>query len=664
MVFRRWANKSYAVFNSIGKHVLIGVLSLCCSIIVRAGGINGNPEIPLQPDTIRALDLDEVVVSAQRSPVVQSQLMRVVKVITQQEIEQAAAQDIASLLSYVRGVDLRTRGPFGMQSDISLRGGTFDQALILINGVNVTDPQTGHHNLNLPVDIHSVERIEVLQGPGARIFGPNAFNGAINIITREPGTRAIRGALSLGQHAFGAAGLSAGFSALGLRHYFSASGIRSDGHVENTDFKTGKAYYRGQASLAGGKMDLQAGYDAKAFGANSFYSPRFPDQFEETSTLFASLQWSGGMYHRFRPLVYWRRHNDRFELFRHEAPSWYTGHNYHQSDVAGASLNWSRAWGWGISSGGLDYRVEAIISNVLGEKLQVPLKVNGADGVFFTNAYRRSGLSLMAEHSLFRGNFSASGGMLLYLNPELGEMPGLFPGLDLGWQFHPSWRLFASLNRTLRLPGFTDLFYSGPTNTGNPGLAPEQAVFAEAGLKGRWKQVNIEVAVFHRWGRNLIDWVKAPGEEKWRSMNHTSVNISGMELGMTAGGLSIQYGFMYAGKQSGELVSNYALDYLRHKLDLSYSRTIFGKLSTGIFVSYKDRAGGYMLFADGLFSDIRPFDPYWLIDLKVTYSHGPYRFFAEASNLFDTHYVQIANVPQPGRWARMGVVVDLFLKKS
>lgn len=664
MVFTRWSNKSYAVFNSIGKHVLIGVLSLCCTIIARAGSLSDRPEAIVQPDTLRAMDLDEVVVSAQRAPVLQSQLMRVVQVITRTEIEQAAVQDIASLLSHVRGVDIRTRGPFGIQSDVSVRGGTFDQTLILINGVNVTDPQTGHHNLNLPVDIHSVERIEVLNGPGARIFGPNAFNGAVNIITREPGTPGIRSTLSAGRHAYAAGSLSAGFSLPGIRNYLSVSGTSSDGHAENTDFKSGRLYYRSQAALAGGQADLQAGYDARAFGANGFYSPRFPDQFEETSTMFASVQWKGGRDGRIHPVIYWRRLHDRFELFRHEAPSWYAGHNYHRSDVAGASLNWSRPWEHGISSVGADYRYEAIISNVLGMELQEPMPVKGSAGNHYTRAYDRAGISLMAEHSIFSGNFSASAGVLLYVNSDLGGRPGLFPGLDLGWQFHPALRMFASVNRSLRLPGFTDLFYSGPSNIGNPLLRPERAVFAEGGLKGNVQSVAFEFSGFYRWGRDLIDWVKSPGEEQWRSMNHTEVDIGGFEAGLRLEGFSLQYVIMHASRQSGELVSNYALDHLRHKLNVGYARVLVGGLSAGIQVSYRDRAGGYMLYADGVFADLQPFDPYWMVDLKLTYSRGPYRAFLESTNLFDAAYVEIANVPQPGRWIGMGIILDLFLKKS
>jgi vitamin B12 transporter len=182
--FSRWSRKSYAVFNSLGKVIRIAVLCLVSSILVLPCRAQENRDTLITPETISGQALDEVVVSAQLGPVVQSQLMRVVQVISRAEIEQSPVRDLAGLLESVRGIDIRKRGTFGMQADISIRGGTFDQTLILINGINITDPQTGHHNLNVPVDPHSIERIEILQGAGARIFGPNAFNGAVNIITK------------------------------------------------------------------------------------------------------------------------------------------------------------------------------------------------------------------------------------------------------------------------------------------------------------------------------------------------------------------------------------------------------------------------------------------------------------------------------------------------
>ncbi len=664
--FRHWSRKSYAVYNSLGKVIRIGVLSVACSILVLPGHTQESREVFSNQDTIKEQELDEVVVSAQLGPALQSQLMRVVQVITRTEIEQSPVQDIAGLLESTRGIDIRKRGTFGMQADVSIRGGTFDQTLILLNGINITDPQTGHHNLNLPIDLQSIERIEILQGAGARIFGPNAFNGAINIITRAPGDKTFRASLSAGQYSLGHAGLATGFETGAFKHFVSASGLTSDGFTENTDFKSGNIFYHARTTFAHSEWHTQIGFNQKGFGANSFYTPRFPNQYEETRTGFGSLKWVSGGNLNLSSSVYWRRHHDRFELFRNNAPDWYTSHNYHQTNVAGATVNWTNAGQLGVTSLGLDYRLEHIFSNVLGNEMSEAIPVRGYNDVFFTHSYQRSGLSFMAEHTVYVGKFSTSAGLLTYLSTDLENGVSFFPGLDLGWQFTENLRWFSSISRTLRLPTFTDLFYSGPGNIGNPLLKPEEAVSFETGLKNQWKGIDMDFAIFRRWGTNMIDWIKEPGDEHWQSLNLTRVNISGLETGVVVPlvkptaiikpALSLHYSYIDSGKSSSGFVSNYALDHLRHKLDIGLTHSFTSAIGASYRVSWQERAGGYMLYKDGIFQDIQSFQPFWMVDARLFWQIGKVQLFAEASNLFNTQYVSIANVPQPGRWLRFGVI--------
>lgn len=674
LVFKRWSRKSYAVFNSLSKVIRIGVLGLGCSILsLPAQGQQSGADRHLTDSVFFEHELDEVVVSAQQSPVLQSELMRVVQLITRSEIEQSPSQDLPGLLQSLSGVDVRSRGSYGMQSDISLRGGTFDQTMILINGVNTTDPQTGHHNLNIPVDIHSIERIEVLHGSGARIFGPNAFNGAINIITRKGDESHLLSSLTGGEYGFGAANISTGFSTGALSHHLSVGGAKSDGFTENTDFKNRNIYYRANLENAWGQWDAQAGYNHKAFGANSFYTPVYPNQFEETKTRFASLQWEEASQPNLKGSIYWRGHNDRFELFRdkEEAPQWYNGHNHHKSNVVGVNFNYALSSDFGLSTWGIDYRLEHILSNVLGTPLDKPVDVSSWSGAQYTHSYFRQGLSLMAEHSVYRQNFSASGGALLYFNSDLENAPGFFPGIDLAWQITPQLRWFASANRTLRLPTFTDLFYSGPTNMGNPNLVPEQAISVETGLKTIWNDISWELSLFRRWGTQMIDWVKNPGDELWQSMNHTKINISGLETFLTyplyenkgslfsKATLNLQYSFIHADKFSGDMVSNYAMDHLRHKFttQLQFYFDDFAGLT--IRSSWQKREGSYMIYRDNAFAQTQAFSPYLVIDARMFYRLLKFELFVEGSNLLDAHIVNVANVPQTGRWLRAGLKFSL-----
>lgn len=683
--FTHWSRKSYAVFNSLKAEVRIGVLALACIILTIPGktlGIGSGSshlvgvtneddddggmlsDAVLLDSISDHLDLKGVVVSAQRTPVLQSDLMRSVQVISSSDILRSPSPDIAGLLQSARGVDIRKRGGFGVQADVGIRGGTFDQTMVLLNGVNITDPQTGHHNLNIPVDIHSIERIEVLRGSAARLFGPNAFSGAVNIITKEPGSTGFTASLSGGQNGYGNLSISSGWSMGKTEHHLSLSGMTSDGYRHNTDFNTANAYYRGLFNLGGVRLDAQAGYHQKAFGANGFYSPRFPDQFEETRTGFISLGLIPFKIENLSMNSYWRRHGDRFELFRHEAPEWYHHHNHHLTDVAGFASNYSIMNKFGQTSLGVDYRFEHIYSNVLGYPLSSGKAVTGYDDVDYTHSFERSGFSMFAEHTAFLGPFSISGGVLAYLNAELDKRFSLFPGIDIGWQFNQHWRWYSSMNRTLRLPTFTDLFYSGPTNLGNPDLQPERATSLETGIKGMYGILSVEVTAYRRWGRQMIDWVRYPSDELWLSMNHTIVNTSGVEAYLdmplrTLPGnpmLSLQYMFTYIDKQSDEYVSNYALDHLRHKVDITINVDITRRLGGRLLVSWRDRAGAYLLYADGAFQQMQPFESYMLADVRIHYDIKRFRLFVDGTNLFNTHYTDIANLPQAGRWVVAGVM--------
>lgn len=166
----------------MGKLIKIGVLSVSCSILVmRSQPLLAQSSTKSDNDTIRALE--ELVINTER-PTPFQPLVRIVSVIQRSEIEQAAVKNLPDLLRHFSGIDLRSRGSEGVQADLNILGGTFDQSMVMINGINYTDPQTGHYSLDIPIELSQIERIEVLQGPGA-----------INIITRNPSKREINASL-------------------------------------------------------------------------------------------------------------------------------------------------------------------------------------------------------------------------------------------------------------------------------------------------------------------------------------------------------------------------------------------------------------------------------------------------------------------------------------
>ena len=129
--------------------------------------------------------LKEIILSSSRIDLPLKENSRTVQFITAEELKKSGVLTIVEGLQLLSGIDIRQRGIVGMQADLYIRGGSFDQTLLLIDGIKLDDAQTGHHTLNFLPPLEMVERIEIVKGPAARIFGQNAFTGAINIVTKQ-----------------------------------------------------------------------------------------------------------------------------------------------------------------------------------------------------------------------------------------------------------------------------------------------------------------------------------------------------------------------------------------------------------------------------------------------------------------------------------------------
>ena len=682
LTFRRWGRKGYSIFQSLHKTIRIGFLGVGYLLFAIPSNAQRNmiiaPHDTINP--IKGIEMEEVVVSAQRAPVTFSQVARILTIIEKDEIQHAPIQSIQDLLEYTVGVDLRQRGGLGVQSDVSIRGSSFDQVLILLNGVSINDPQTGHHNLNLPVSLDAVERIEILEGPASRIYGLNAFGGAINIITGTDKNSNLKVNLSGGQYGFRDGGLSGNLVKGKLANLVSIDHRSSDGYIRNTDFNLTDAYYLGKLSTGAGNIELQAGHSARAFGSNSFYTPVYPDQFENTGTTFTSLKMETGVKIHFTPTLYWRRNQDRFELFRYPdlTPSWYKGHNYHLTDVYGSMLNAWFSSRLGKTSVGADFRSENILSTVLGKPLFVPVPIPGENGKDFTFNDSRTNFSFFLEHSFYVRNFSLSTGLMANWNSQLKAAWNYYPGVDFSWSILRSkykddqrikikeLKFYFSLNKSLRMPTFTDLYYNSPTNVGNPFLKPEEAVAFESGFKFSNPLFSGHIDYFHRWGTNMIDWVQSSGETVWKAQNLTQLNTDGFEVSVKVipykalknkfiKSILFTYCWLDQGKESGPYSSKYVMDYLRHKAVAGINHSIFGNLGANWQIAYQDRNGTYTKWEGSSYGNEVPYAPVWLADARLYWQKKTTNIYLEFSNLLDKKYVDYANVEQPGRWFKIGI---------
>ncbi|WP_423127036.1 TonB-dependent receptor plug domain-containing protein [Gaoshiqia sp. Z1-71] len=672
ITFKQWGGHGYSLFRALNRKVRIAVLAVAYLTVAlpdetfaQTTGLDVNMEY----------DLDEIEVSAQRAPASYSQVARIVSVIEREQIEATPAGSIQDLLEYAIGVDIRQRGTYGIQADVSVRGGSFDQTLILLNGINLSDPQTGHHNLNLPVSLKNIKRIEILNGPSARVYGPNAFSGAINIVTDAGDANALGVDVAFGEHGLRDLNVSGNLKQGKMNSFLAVNRTASSGYLKNTDFETFNIFYHGKLHTSPGKLDFQIGHSSKAFGANSFYTPRYPNQFEETRTTFASVKMETGDKLHITPALYWRRHHDRFELFRDNPDSWYTGHNYHMTDVYGASLNSWFSSQLGKTAFGAEFRSENIWSNVLGEPMDEPLDVPGEKGKQFTRSHSRTTVSYFAEHTFYISRFTASAGAMANWISDLNFNWKVYPGIDMSYQLTDQLKAYASVNKSLRMPTYTDLYYSGPTNRGNPNLKPEKSTTAEGGLKFRNNWLTAQSLYYHRVGKDLIDWVRESEEYLWETRNLTKIISDGVELAAElnlnklAGrrfflrSFGVNYSYNTLDQGESNYLSNYVLDNLKHKLVLTLDQSVWKNIHASWKLRYQDRNGNYERFEDTQHVGTTAYKPFWLTDLKVYYRKDAASIYLTATNLFDRSYVDIGNLAQPGRWISIGFKYQLDFKQ-
>src|SRR4051812_26686821 len=130
------------------------------------------------------VELDPVTITSSLQPVSASASGRNIVVIKGEQIAKLPVHSLDALLRYVPGVEVQMRGPMGAQSDIVLRGGTFQQVLVIIDGVRLNDPNTGHFNSYIPIAPAEIDHIEILKGASSAIYGSEAVGGVIQIITK------------------------------------------------------------------------------------------------------------------------------------------------------------------------------------------------------------------------------------------------------------------------------------------------------------------------------------------------------------------------------------------------------------------------------------------------------------------------------------------------
>ena len=693
LVFRHFGNKGYSLFACLGREVVCSVLSVATLTYASAESVSTDPVVTdsTATTTAREMMLEEVSVTGSRAPLTKSQAARMVTVLERADFAQAPVQSINDLLKYAVGVDVRQRGPIGAQTDISIRGGTSEQIILLLNGINICDPQTGHNAMDLPVDLSEVERIEVIEGPAGRIYGTSSLVGAINIVTVDRGERKeVRGKRndqSVQLHAeagsFGYGNVGGRYSHSTLHtlhstsHSISANYSRSDGwsrskagHL-NTDFSGSKAFYQGQYEDDDLRLHWHAGFADKGWGSSTFYaSPKWQadEQYEHTTKLYTAIQGESkrGRLH-LSGNIYWNQNRDRYEGYRGQAEK--MKYNYNRTDVYGVSLNSYFDWKTGDpnrirnrTAFGAELRNEDLVSGNLGEPLSQTHHISGSDRDY-TLGLNRTNISGYLEHNLILNNLTISTGIVAVKNTWSNMNMTVYPGVDVSYRPSSHWRIHASYNTSLRMPSFTEMYYKLQGYSADPHLKPEEMSALEASATMNYGSLTVGSTFWYHHGKNMIDWImdtSKGGEAVWESVNHTTINSTGFETDMQINlqrcRFKVSYSYIHQDKeQEAGIVSQYALEHLRHKLVVHAMLPIISRLSLDLNLRWQDRVGSYTDF-DGQVCDYKP---YALVDARLTWQETKWKVYVESNNLFDTRYHDYGLVEQPGRWIIAGASVFL-----
>ncbi|MBP5317811.1 MAG: TonB-dependent receptor plug domain-containing protein [Paludibacteraceae bacterium] len=714
--FRRFSRRSDAAFLSLHREVNIGRVSARIAdlellksgrkmavVSLMWGAATAYATEPADSDSIpdedeHEVELQEVRVQAQR-PDFQFQTYRLMTQVSGKRLQQLPVQTVADVLAYLPGVDIRTRGANGAQADLSMRGGSFDQVSVMVNGVNLNDAQTGHYALNLPISTELVQRIEVLQGAAPSQFGLNAFSGAVNIVTRPDYlvdttrvcTRLTGGMYGLVNPSVAADWARGDWLVRAGMEYCRADGYRSgmeyDGTylapdplskeqiaLKNTDLQKADAYVF--ASWRG--LEMQVGAQYKDAGAGMFYGFGSQDQFDATRTVFGSVR------HRYyinrwclETQASYRANYDRYE--------WHRGQrlygNFHFLQTAALSAKVHYDWHLGKTSWGLELRNENLSSTNLGDTIRPDGQVPNVEGfdlkdlrvLRLVKGANRFHVNYFVEQSLNYYGFSASLGVSGNYNAATGHH--LSGGADFSYRYGYADQssVYLRVNRTLRLPVFTDLYYDAGNQLGNPGLQPETAWLLSVGTKYNVGDDDLRLSLsldgYYRWGRNIIDWVYVPSDTRrpFHAANHERVDATGVEMSAVCScmddyvRLSLSYAYAYLDLDLAGSGSRY-LDYLSHKAVLGVVHTFWRKTTgfslwerweTGAVwqLSYKKREGEYN-DAEGV---VQAYRPVWLLDGSVYWKNDRLKVSLSCTNITHFRYYDYGGVLQPGAWAKLTV---------
>lgn len=590
-------------YRSLPLLVILGVSTLL------------NAESPLVPP---------VIVTGSRSGISWEEFDRQVFIINRNDITAVPFPSFPAAIS-MSGADVQSRGPLGIQSDLGLRGGTFQQTLVLIDGFRCNDPQTGHHNMDIPLPLEAVDRIEILPGSGSSAHGADAFGGTVNIVSRKPKETFISGRVGGGSFGTASGALATGGSINNMGQIFAIEGGKSDGFMPDRDSKSYAISSRSYLDSIIGSTGLILGLTKKDFGAFDFYTPGLG---------YASREWTRAYFSGLTHVINadrtvitisgsFHRHDDRFQL---DQDNPLIPISQHQTRIWSGSAQASvRPEDWLDITIGAESAQDSIESTSLGNHLRHRFGIFGESSI-----------------EIYKGLNILSG----LRHDTTGDNRSWSPSGGASWWFTGSSRLRIHAAKSFRIPSFTELYYldKKKTNTGNSGLKPEEALSYEAGID--WipsADSSFSFTAFDREQEGTIDWVGPTRKGPWRAVNSDSMRFYGTEALAKARLASID---TFLGlnqtwsRYSSDDYSKYALIYPDRTWKAGLNTILLLETSLSLVFQHRKQHGGGETV---------------LLDCRISRQFHGITAYIEGSNILDRRYEEPVGISQPGIWLGGGI---------
>jgi iron complex outermembrane receptor protein len=580
------------------------------------------------------IEVDSIQVTTTIEPLPLAESDRSVLEITPSDLP-IGADSAIDLLRADPSLNLQARAAEGVQADLSIRGTTFEQSLVLVNGFRVNDPETGHLNLDIPVPLDAVTRIDILHGSGSTFYGSDAIGGAVNLLTGKPPAGfsliARSGAGSYGSlenH------LRASYSTGPIATQLTGSRDTSDGFIPDRNYSSNALSSESWLKLKPGTTDILLAASDRPYGANLFYGPY--DSWERTKAWLGSIQQQLGQ--RTAASFGYLKHTDEFNLFR-DNPTYYEN-NHTTTGYEGAlrradDIGRNTTLAYGLEGSGDSIHSFNFFEGALSYALGIHARNQEAGYANLSlRSLRRFSLSIGAREEVLSGQGSV-----------------FSPSAAAAFTLTKTLRLRGSAGHGFRQPTYVDLYYSDPATIGNPALKPESSWSFDGGAD--WTpahgRITLTAVGFRLNQTNAIDYTKPASAptQKWQAVNVPTLDISGAEASARIRLSSTQQlQFSYTAAHSGNLppnyLSEYAFNYAAQNAVFAYTGS-FGQLTarSQVNVVQKTTQTAY---------------PLWDIDLAR--NAGRIRPYLRLLNLSNTAYTEIVGVPMQGRTIMGGMELN------